>query len=274
MRDAGKRLDDVEAALTPKQQVLRWLDHVAGMGSEEAYFKWLAERSYEALPRIKLAEAVAEATRKKMRSAPKEAVEVAVRRAVRDVYFLTKLVIDINTLVTEKAGAFDLQAALCARGLQLLMVAAVAPRRGQGALPWLDWPVQLRGVRDDLVALLSDIYTLEEAVQLIRHRLFDDHPILFPGRAELLAESREKAESLVAEYASLLASESLDAGGDFTELGLALDALREAVQPAAAATARHYRDLAKADALWNIGQREAAARLWKSRAGVGIPARE
>ncbi|HUU92210.1 MAG TPA: hypothetical protein VM238_13510 [Phycisphaerae bacterium] len=49
MRDAGKRLDDVEAALTPKQQVLRWLDHVAGLGSEEAYFKWLAERSREAV---------------------------------------------------------------------------------------------------------------------------------------------------------------------------------------------------------------------------------
>ncbi len=274
MRDARKRLDDMEAALTPKQQVLRWLDHVAGLGSEEAYFKWLAERSFEALPRIKLAEAVAEATRKKMRSAPKEAVEVAVRRAVRDVYFLTKLVIDINTLVSEKATVFDVQAALCARGLQLLVVAAAVPRRGQAALPWLDRPLQLREVRNDVVVLLSDIYTLEEAIRFIRRRLFDDHPILFPGRAKRLAEGREKAESVVAEYASLLASGSFDGGGDSTELGLALDALRKAVQPVAAATVRHCVDLAKADALWDIGQREAAARLWKSRAGVGVHKRE
>jgi len=226
------------------------------------------------LPRIKLAEAVAEATRKKMRSAPKEAVEVAVRRAVRDVYFLTKLVIDINTLVSEKATVFDVQAALCARGLQLLVVAAAVTRRGQGALPWLDRPAQLREVRNDVVALLSDIYMLEGAIRLIRRRLFDDHPILFPRRAKLLAESREKAESLVAEYASLRASGSLDGGEDSTELGLAFDALRQAVQPAAAATARHYRDLAKADALWDIGQRQAAARLWKARAGVGVHKRE
>jgi len=266
MRDAGKRLDDVEAALTPKQQVLRWLDHVAGLGSEEAYFKWLAERSFEALPRIKLAEAVAEATRKRMRGEPKEAVENVVRGAVRDVYFLTKLVLDLNTLVSEKATVFDVQAALCARGLQLLVVATAVPRRGQGALPWLDRPFQVREVRNDVVALLLDIYTLEEAIRLIRRRLFDDHPIL--------AESREKAESLVAEYASLLASGSLDGGEDATELGLALDVLRQAVQPAAAATARYWGDLAKADALWDIGQREAAARLWKSHAGVGLRTRE
>ena len=243
---------------------------IASLGSEEAYFEWLGERSIQALPRIKLAEAVAEAARKRMRGEPKEAVENVVRRAVRDVYFLSRLVIDINTLVSERTTVFDGQAALCARGLQLLVVAAAVPRRGQTALPWLDLPFQLQEVRDDAIALLSDIYTLEGAIGLIRRRLFDDHPILFPGRAKRLADSREKAESLVAKYASLRASGSLDGGEDSTELGLALDALRQAVQPVAAATARHWRDLAKADALWDIGQREAAARLWKSHAGVGV----
>ena len=124
------------------------------------------------------------------------------------------------------------------------------------------------------MALLSHIYMLEEAIRLIRRRLFDDHLILFPGRAKLLAESREKAESVVAEYASLLASGSLEGGEDSTELGPAFDALRQAVQPAAAATARYWGDLAKADALWDIGQREAAARLWKALAGVGVRNRE
>ncbi|KPK45635.1 MAG: hypothetical protein AMK72_10780, partial [Planctomycetes bacterium SM23_25] len=144
----------------------------------------------------------------RMRGELQEAIENVVRRAVRDVYFLSRLVVDVNMLVTEKAGAFDLQAALCARGLQLLVVAAAVPRRGQTALPWLDLPLRLREVRDDAVALLSDIYTLEEAIGLIRRRLFDDHPILFPGRARRLADSRDTAESLVAEYASLRASGS------------------------------------------------------------------
>jgi len=109
---------------------------IASLGSEEAYFEWLGERSIQALPRIKLAEAVAEAARKRMRGEPKEAVENVVRRAVRDVYFLSRLVIDINTLVSERTTVFDGQAALCARGLQLLVVAAAVPRRGQTALPW------------------------------------------------------------------------------------------------------------------------------------------
>jgi hypothetical protein len=133
---------------------------------------------------------------------------------------------------------------------------------------------QQREILIDLVALLSHVYTVEEAIRLIRRRLFDDHPILFPGRAKRLAEGREKAKSLIAEYASLRASGSLDEGGDSTELCLALDALRQAVQPAAAATARHYRNLAKADALWDIGQRETAVRLWKAHAGVGLRTRE
>jgi len=205
----------------------------------------------------------------RMRGELQEAIENVVRRAVRDVYFLSRLVVDVNMLVTEKAGAFDLQAALCARGLQLLVVAAAVPRRGQTALPWLDLPFQLQEVRDDAIALLSDIYTLEGAIGLIRRRLFDDHPILFPGRAKRLAESREKAESVVAEYASLRATGSFDRGEDATDLGLALDALRQAVQPVAAATARHWRDLAKADALWDTGQREAAAWPWKAHAGIG-----
>jgi len=38
--------------------------------------------------------------------------------------------------------------------------------------------------------------------------------------------------------------------------------------------ALYYRDLAKADALWDIGQREAAAQLWKAQAGVGLRTRE
>ena len=258
----------------PKQQVLRWLDEVSGFGSEEAYAEWLSGQPIQQLPRIRIADDVAGAVRKAMLGRPRESVERVIQDAVRDVYFLTKLVLDINTLVTEKAGALDLQAALCARGLQLLVVAAAVPRRGQAALPWLDRPLQLQEVRNDVVALLSHIYMLEEAIRLIRRRLFDDHPILFPGRAELLAQNREKAESVVAEYASLLASGSLDGGEDATELGLAFDALRQAVQPAAAATARYYGDLAKADALWDIGQREAAARLWKARAGVGLRTRE
>jgi len=44
--------------------------------------------------------------------------------------------------------------------------------------------------------------------------------------------------------------------------------------PVAAATVRHFVDLAKADALWDIGQGEAAARLWKAHAGIGASSRE
>jgi len=57
-------------------------------------------------------------------------------------------------------------------------------------------------------------------------------------------------------------------------MSVAFDGLREAVQPVAAATARYYRDLAKGDARWEIGQREAAARLWKGHVGVGTGDRD
>jgi hypothetical protein len=44
MKAANRRLDKVEAALLPKQQVLRWLDHAFSFGTDEEYFAWLMKQ--------------------------------------------------------------------------------------------------------------------------------------------------------------------------------------------------------------------------------------
>lgn len=174
MRVSARRLEKLEAGLTPKQHVLRWLDHAFSFGSEEAYTDWLVSRSMSELPRIKLAETVADAARSTHRGAPREAVEQAVLRAVRDVYFLTQLVVDMNTLVGAKAEVFSSQAAVCARGLQLLVLREMAWGRTGRPAAACSWAVNALGIRREIEAFAAEVYTVQEMVGVIARHYFNN----------------------------------------------------------------------------------------------------
>jgi hypothetical protein len=79
------------------------------------YIQFLKGQPESAAPITRLTEQIDKAVRESMRGSPKEAVEPAVRRAVRDVVFLVKLHLQVNFTVMSELKAWRMtQAALAA----------------------------------------------------------------------------------------------------------------------------------------------------------------
>ena len=178
MKTNAKRLKHVEAALTPKQQVLRWLDEARRVGSVGAYCRRMFRGPLSEWPGDKLADAAAEAVRNRLKGERPEVVWNAARDAVRDVAFLLSLVGEMNRTVARKATEFGWAAAHCARGLQLAMLrteAETAKSTGLGR----QGPV-LSDIRGEILALMADVSMLRQAVDLIQQQYLDGHPMLFP----------------------------------------------------------------------------------------------
>jgi len=278
MKAAARRLGKVEASLTPKQQVLLWLDQMFGYGSEETYAAWLVEQPADCRPRVKIAEAVRGAVGAAMRGESRETIRRAVQHAVRDVYFLTALVIDLIAWVDERVGLFEVHAALCARTLQLAMIRGLALKLPGAPTKPSDLRTATLNLRDHLVDLVGAVCEIQQTVRITSERYFDGHPIVFPGKARSLAETAERAETLVAEYNRFVASEAKRLGTDGPSeaaragaglahgkrLALDLAAIRKDAATGAIAATQHHVRLAQADALWNIGRTEEAARLLRA----------
>jgi hypothetical protein len=115
-------------------------------------------------------------------------------------------------------------------------------------------------------------------VEIISRRYFDGHPVVFPTKAACLADTAERAGTVVAEYNRFVASAAKRLGlGEPTRpararrdrakcegLRLELAAIREAAAASAVTLACGHVGLAKADALWDIGRPEEAARLLRA----------
>jgi hypothetical protein len=115
-------------------------------------------------------------------------------------------------------------------------------------------------------------------VEIISRRYFDGHPVVFPTKASGLADAAERAETVVAEYNAFVASAAKRLGpGEPTKpasarrdrakcegLRLDLAAIRQAAAASAVPLVCGHVGLAKADALWDIGRPEEAARLLRA----------
>jgi hypothetical protein len=98
---AERRLDKVEAALTPTQRVLAWLDEAHTHGSLSTYIDSLLEGPPEAFPVNRLAREAAEAARAVQRGKSSELVDTAVRKALRATLIRFELVLRINVVSHE-----------------------------------------------------------------------------------------------------------------------------------------------------------------------------
>ncbi|MGB2754662.1 MAG: hypothetical protein WBD75_01935 [Phycisphaerae bacterium] len=275
MKAAEKRLEKVEASLTPKQQILRWLDQVHGFQSEDKYCEWLKGQPASELPRVRMVEAAGDAARRAMRGEPAEVIERATRNAERDVIFLTELVLQLNTLVDQKGEVFSLRAALLARALQLAILSEVAGADSAVAAVMPNPSLRLSEIREETERLLGEICVLQGTVEIIRRRYFDGRPMVFPRKAAYLKAVWGAACALGCEYNRLVAHRSPSVEADGAEGGKPEDAPAapgvidmEAVQAKAAAVAaaeaRFCVYLAKAEALALTGRIDEAVSLLKA----------
>lgn len=97
-----RRLDKVEAALTPQQAVLHWMEEAHEHGSLLAYSLWLVDQADSAYPLVKMPRQVADAVRKQMKGHEREEIDRIIRLRQRDVLFLFHLHFLTNTHVYQR----------------------------------------------------------------------------------------------------------------------------------------------------------------------------
>jgi len=105
---AERRLAKLETALSPTELVLRWLDEAHAFDDLEAYTRWLLDQPPEVFPADRLAHEAADGMRASLRGRPKEEVDNAVRKALREVLFRFELVMRINVVAHETAHRHQL----------------------------------------------------------------------------------------------------------------------------------------------------------------------
>ena len=92
----NKRLDKVERLLTPKQAVILWLQEIRQYRNALEYAQFLASQPSSAAPIYKITKQINQTIRESMKGQPQRAIEQAVYRAERDVYFLVRLQNQVN----------------------------------------------------------------------------------------------------------------------------------------------------------------------------------
>jgi hypothetical protein len=98
---AERRLDKVEAALTPTQRVVAWLDDAHRYGTLSAYIDSLLDKPPDDFPINRLAHGAAAATPAALRGNPAETVGPALRKAVLGTVFRFHLVLRSNVVTHE-----------------------------------------------------------------------------------------------------------------------------------------------------------------------------
>jgi hypothetical protein len=91
-----KRIETIEANLTPRQLALVWLKDTNRYPNLVEYLKYVKDQPEEMRPVRRITDQIAEATQEAMKGFPKTAIQRAVHRAQKDVLFLIKLHHQVN----------------------------------------------------------------------------------------------------------------------------------------------------------------------------------
>lgn len=194
-----KRLDKLEGSLTPKQAVILWLEEIEQYNSVVELVAYLRTQSESAAPVTRLTRQVEDAVRKEMKGAKDNHVEVAVRKANRDVVFLIKLHHQVNAKVYAEQRAWSLMVVLVAEMQnRMLTEYLIALGRPKGKTSKADAkPQPGLDCKEVAEVLLTELYGFEGAIALIRSRYFDGHQVLFPDAEKLLKDLISTSETLV-----------------------------------------------------------------------------
>jgi hypothetical protein len=186
----ARRLAALETALGPTERVLAWLDEAQAFGSLEAYVDSLLDQPPEAFPINRLAREAASAARTEVKR-PAEAVDEAVRRALRATIFRFELVIRINVVAHEMVDREVLVYAALACQLAMLMSAERTERRTD-----LAYSRRMAQCRDVAAGRVVELLAEQEARSIVEKRYLGGHPALFPDGIDHWAEQLRLAQEL------------------------------------------------------------------------------
>ena len=250
MKTAMRRLQHAEAALSSKQQVLNWLDQALKFGSEERYFQWLRKQPTSELPRIKIIDAVTRTVRGRLKGQPPVVIDRAIRSARQEVVFLTQLVIDLHVRMNTECDLFDLQAALCARTLQVLVLVCSPSQQKKDNQTPQGTEALVHLACNQVQEFLLGVLCLETTIKTLQDRYFDGHAVVFPERASAIATAHETALVLEREARAIAGAwkDRLSQSAKMEEALVGEEALAKEAAAAASSCVRSMTALAKAEA--------------------------
>ncbi len=187
----ARRVAKVEAALTPTQRVLAWLDETHAFGSLSAYVDSLLDQQPDAFPINRLARDAVTATRTALRGKPPETVDAAVRKDLRATVFRFELVIRINVVAHEMIDRETLIYAAFAGQLALL-ASEDQPER----LTAQSYLRRLAMCRDVTASRVNELLAAQRARSIVEERYLDGHAALFPDAVRGVAERLRLAQGL------------------------------------------------------------------------------
>jgi hypothetical protein len=228
----ARRLDKLEAQLSPTQLVNRWLDEAHPFGSLEAYAASTIDLPPDEQPVNRLLREASEGVRVRFGARRGEDYRDAFRGALRQTAFRFELVIRASVMTHELTDRALLVNALFAAQLTIRMSQT---RFKQGRqIP----DVGLVDVRDAAFGWAEEQLALRQAVTTVAARYFEGHPILFPEIAEMAVEQTARSQRLAVMAEAAADDERLPAfAGPSADHIAALEAQRLAdlVEPARSA---------------------------------------
>jgi hypothetical protein len=241
------RLGALEAALTPTQLVLRWLDEAHAFGDLESYVRsQLAEPSAEGLL-DRLAREAASGARASLRGRRPEIVHPAVRTALRETVFRFDLVMRILVTTHDLLEREALIGATLSAHVALLTSESRAARRRDTT--YLERFATLRGL---LLFRVAELQAAQEARTVVEARFLAGHTALFPDAVKAW-DAQLRSTETIADVACRLAE---------------LDGVPPAEPADPDAVSAHVTDLvadlvepAKSTALEKLGDGERALRI-------------
>jgi len=200
---AKTRLARIEKRLTPQEVVVAYVDEIMRrFDSYSEWAEWVADRPSEA-PLIRVCRATTDAVRNTMRGQPRDAVNKAVDRAVREAIFLGKLFLSVTQKLLEEVEPYRLRAVFCARSLQVLLLTNAVGGEAVGVAGTPDAeprPNRTARLRDQLHRHLGEVRLHQMVIEAIGRSYIAGRAILFPEHARLLASVVQTAEVLAEEY--------------------------------------------------------------------------
>ena len=178
-----RRLDKVEAALTPTQRVLAWLDEAHMYGTLSAYVDSLLDKTPDAFPINRLADDAATATRAALRGQPADTVQAGVRKAVLATVFRFHLVLRMNVVTHETIDRETLIYVAMAGQLALIGRDDRPDRlTDDGHLS------RLAQCRDITISRVDHWLALQQARSMAEERYLEGRAAVFPDTAAQEAE--------------------------------------------------------------------------------------
>ena len=196
---ASRRMAKLEGALMPREAVLAWLVEAQQFPSLEDHVRSIVELPVEAAPLSVIGDRVEAAVRASMKGQPREAIETAVRRAIRDGVFLFTLAIGLNVVALEMARLEGLRATATFYWMGCLLG---GPRPAD--LPPAEANVYERELADSWALWwpVVDRLSLEgrvenEARATLERRYFGGHDVFFADAGQAWASHVDMVERLL-----------------------------------------------------------------------------